>query len=272
MKIVVAGLGIIGASLCASLKSAGHTVYGKNRSSAPVEYALVHGMMDGEATSYAGADVVFLALPPAVTARELDCGKFDDNCIVADICGVKECLETLVYSKKRNYRYVGTHPMAGKETNGITSASETLFKRANFILCEHPETDPSALSTVEQLGKDMGFGSLVYCTAKEHDKKIAVSSQLAHVVSNAYVKSEEAQNCRGFTGGSFQDMTRIAGVDEFTWTELYFANRENLLEETEHLIARLCEYRDALKRGDEQEMQRLLREGRLARASMTKGK
>ncbi len=214
MRITVYGLGIIGASLCASLKRAGHTVYARNRSKEPILYAIEHGMIDGEATDYRNADVVFLALPPAVTARELSEGRFEDGQIVADICGVKECLETLVYSKPRNFRYVGTHPMAGKETSGISSASAALFHRANLIITTCAQTDIQALFVVESLGKDMGFGNLVKCSAREHDKKIAITSQLAHIVSNAYVKSEQAPSCRGFTGGSFQDMTRIAGVDE----------------------------------------------------------
>ena len=111
MKIVVSGLGIIGASLCASLKKAGYKVYGKNRSSEPLEYALSHGMIDKAVQTYDDADIVFLALPPAVTVQELEGGVFKKGAIVADICGVKSVLEEVVYAKPHNYRYVGTHPM-----------------------------------------------------------------------------------------------------------------------------------------------------------------
>lgn len=264
MKIIVYGLGIIGASVCASLRAAGHTVYGKNRSRAPIDYALEHGMIDGEAENYRNADVVFLALPPAATLRELDEGEFPDGVIVADVCGVKRSLEELVYSKPRNYRYVGTHPMAGKETSGIVSASATLFRGANFILTSCDKTDSVALETVKSLGRDMGFGRFTVCSAETHDKKIALTSQLAHIVANAYAKSSETRGCGGFTGGSYQDMTRIAGVDENLWTELYFCNRKALLDETDGLIARLTEYRDALKAEDEEGMRALLRDGRIA--------
>ena len=123
MKVIVYGLGIIGASVAASLKAAGHEVLGKNRSRESVVYALEHGMIDGEAHSLCGADVVFLALPPRVTMRVLDEGAFSDGCIVADICGVKVPVEEVVLKKPRAWRYVGTHPMAGKETSGIRSAS-----------------------------------------------------------------------------------------------------------------------------------------------------
>ena len=221
MKIVVYGLGIIGASLAAALKKAGHLVLGKNRSREPLEYALEHNMIDAAAEDYDGADVVFLALPPRVAMRELDEGKFPAGCIVADICGVKEPLENAAFSKPRVYRYVGTHPMAGKETSGIRSASDTLFCGANLVLTRAAQTDEAAFAAVRALGKDAGFGRIIECSAKEHDKMIALTSQLAHVVANSYVTSPLTENCVGFTGGSFQDMTRVAPVDEKVWAELY---------------------------------------------------
>ena len=262
MKIVVYGLGIIGASLCASLKAAGHTVLGKNRSKAPVEYAIEHGYIDGEATSYEGADVVFLALPPQVTLQELREGDFPKNCIVSDICGIKQMLEDAVLETKRNYRYIGIHPMAGKETSGIESASVHLFRGANLVIAVNNQSDPSALALIRALAKDMGFANIVECSAKKHDQMIALTSQLAHIVSSAYIKSPLTEDCEGFTGGSFQDMTRVAGVDEKMWTQLYLCNQENLLSEIDRIISRLQEYRGALTAGDQAEIERLIREGK----------
>ena len=114
----------------------------------------------------------------------------------------------------------------------------------------------------------MGFGTIVECSAEEHDKKIALTSQLAHIVSNAYVKSPQVQNCKGFTGGSFQDMTRIAGVDEKIWTELYMNNRAFILEELDGLLSQLSIYRDAIADGDEQALSNALKEGRLIRQNI----
>ena len=262
MKITVYGLGIIGASVCASLKRAGHTVLGKNRSNAAIEYALAHGYIDGEAQSFEGADAVVLALPPRACMNILDREHFPDGCIVTDICGVKASIEKLVYAKKRNYRYVGMHPMAGKETSGIASACVDLFQNKNLIITRCDETDEEAFTTVKQLGVDMGFSRIVVCSADEHDKMIALTSQLAHVVSNAYVKSPLTAECQGFTGGSFQDMTRIAGVDENVWTELFFLNSANLTSEIKRLCARLTEYADALEADDEEKMKKLFIEGR----------
>lgn len=264
MKIIIYGLGIIGASLAAALIRAGHTVLGKNRSRGPVEYALEHHMIDGEAASYEGADVVFLCLPPDATMQELNEGAFPSGCIVSDICGVKEVIEKAVYEKPRNYRYVGTHPMAGKETSGILSASEDLYRGKNLVITVNEYTDPAALDTIRSLAQDAGFGRIMECSAREHDAKIALTSQLAHIVSNAYGKSPLCSFVSGFTGGSFQDMTRVGGVDENLWCDLYFYARDPLLQELSGLIERLKEFEQALKTEDREGMRALLRVGRLA--------
>ncbi|MDE7296304.1 MAG: prephenate dehydrogenase/arogenate dehydrogenase family protein [Clostridia bacterium] len=262
MKVIVNGLGIIGGSICAALKKAGHTVYGKNRNKQSIAYALEHNMIDDEARSYDGADAIILALPPSIVMHELDCGNFPSDVVVADICGVKEPLEKIVLSRQRDYRYVGLHPMAGKETTGITSASANLFRGANLIFTVNEQTDKAALNTMRRLGKDMGFLRFVECSARRHDEMIALTSQLAHVVSNAYVKSPFTEICMGFTGGSYQDMTRIAGMDETVWSELFFLNRENLIDEIERLRRELGRFSDILSNGDEEELQALIVEGK----------
>ncbi len=272
MKVTVYGLGIIGASVCASLKRAGHFVLGMNRSRRPIEYALEHGYIDGEAKSFDGVEVVVLALPPRICAGVLEEGAFPSCCIVSDICGVKTELERTVFSAPRRYRYVGIHPMAGKETSGIESACADLFDGKNLVMIRTNETDQEAFVTMERLGRDMGFSRIVVCSAAEHDRMIALTSQLAHVVSNAYVKSPLTGGCGGFTGGSFQDMTRIAGVDENVWTELFHINRACLIPEIERLCARLEEYKSALENDDEEQTKRLLSEGKRAFAQFEENK
>ena len=262
MKVIVYGLGIIGGSVCAALKRAGHTVYAKNRNKHSIAYALEHNIIDGEARSYEGADAVILALPPSIVMHELDCGNFPEGMIVADVCGVKEPLERIVLSRPRAYRYVGLHPMAGKETSGIASASADMFRGANLIFTLNEGTDKAALEVMKRLGKDMGFLRFVECSARRHDEMIALTSQLAHVVSNAYVKSPFTEICMGFTGGSYQDMTRIAGVDVVMWSELFFLNRENLIDEIERLRQELGRFSDVLENGDEEELQALMVEGK----------
>ncbi len=267
-KIAVIGLGIIGGSLCAALSKAGFEVDGKDLDKKAVEIAKEKGYIQAEAGDLAVYGVVFIAVPPQATISILENQMFQDDAIVSDICGVKAEISKSVYAKKRNYRYVGIHPMAGKETSGIQSASPELFNGANVVVTINAQTDEKALIEVKTLLRAMRFGRIVECSAEEHDRKIALTSQLAHIVSNAYVKSPQVQNCKGFTGGSFQDMTRIAGVDENIWTELYMCNRQYILEELDGLLMALSVYRDALATGDGEALAEALKQGRLIRENI----
>ncbi len=267
-KIAIVGLGIIGGSLGGALKRAGYAVDGFARREETVKYAVQNGFIDKAGESLVEYDVVFIALPPYPTLEYLRKEKFKKNALVVDICGVKKAPENAVYEKQRDYRYVGIHPMAGKETSGIGSASPTLFDGANLIVTVCEKTDTAAVREIKAYAIAMGFGRIIECSAEEHDKKIALTSQLAHIVSNAYVKSEQVQGCEGFTGGSFQDMTRIAGVDETVWTPLYASNRENIIKELNGLIEHLSVYRDSLVAEDYEKLSNALKEGRLIRENV----
>ncbi len=270
-KIAVVGLGIIGGSIAGALTKAGYAVDGFNRSEKALSYALNAGYIRAKGASLSDYDVVFLALPPEITLEYLQNATFKDGALVSDICGVKEVMERAVYEEKRSYRYVGIHPMAGKETSGIASATPNLFLNANLVITHAPNTREEDVDEIKEYAKAMGFGKIVECSAEEHDKKIALTSQLAHIVSNAYVKSPQVKGCDGFTGGSFQDMTRIAGVDERVWTPLYAYNRENILAELDGLIGKLSVYRDALDSGDDEALSSALKEGRLIRETIKRG-
>ena len=271
-RIAVIGLGIIGGSICAALSKAGYLVDGADLQEDTVLLAIEKGYIQGKAEDISQYDTVFLAIPPQAAVSALENTRFKDGALVADICGVKLCVEQAVYAQPRNYRYVGLHPMAGKETSGLASASASLFAMANLIITVTEKTDKAALEQIKLYAKAMRFGRIIECSAVEHDKKIALTSQLPHIVSNAFVKSQQVKNCEGFTGGSFQDMTRIAGVDEKIWTQLYMSNREYALEELNGLIGHLERYRAALENADADELAECLKEGRLIRENIKRGK
>ena len=267
MKILVAGLGLIGGSMAKALKRGGYCADGYDRAEVAAA-AVAAGAIERAASSFAEYDVVFVALPPDAAMKFIGENHFCDGAVVADICGVKEVIERYVYAVPRNFRYVGCHPMAGKEVSGFFNSCEDLFDGASVIMTDAARTDTEAVRLLETLFRKMGFARIVHCSAQEHDKKIAYTSQLAHIVSNAYVKSETANGYRGFTGGSFQDMTRIAGVDEKVWTRLYFLNRKNIVQELRCLIDHLGQYAAVLDGDDEEALAYLLREGRLRKEEL----
>ena len=244
-----------------SLKRAGYTVAGWNRSEKPIKYALENNIIDDRAENF-DYDVIFVALPPDATVSFINSQIFKDGCAVADICGVKKFIEDEVYSKPRNFNYVGCHPMAGKEVSGLENACSDLFDNANMVITRSDRTDKTSLDLIRKLTGDMGFKYIVECSAQTHDRKIAYTSQLAHIVSNAYVKNNEIDGCLGFTGGSFQDMTRIAGVDEKVWSALYLKNAQNLSENIKNLTDALTDLREAIESGDIQRLMRILYDGR----------
>ena len=258
MKICVAGLGLIGGSIALSLKRAGYSVDGYNRSPEPLKYALDNGVIDNAAQKFDGYDLVFVALPPEACLDFICRTSFKKGAIVADICGVKGFLQDAVLAKPRDFYYVGCHPMAGKEVSGVYNACADLFDGANMILIRYEGINKTAFETLKRLSFEMGFGTVVVCTADAHDKKIAYTSQLAHVVANAYVRDGQLAGCTGFTGGSFQDMTRIAGVDEKVWSSLYLANAANLAERIDNIVAALNDLKSAILSGDKTALEKTL--------------
>lgn len=270
-KIAVVGLGIIGGSICGALTKAGYMVDGFGRSGYSIDFALKAGYIRAKGEDLSNYDVVFIAVPAKTTIEYLQNANFKDGALVMDICGVKSSIEDAVYAQSRNYRYVGLHPMAGKETSGIASASPTLFEGANLVITHSPYTNSLDIIEAKEYANAMKFGNIVECTARDHDAKIALTSQLAHIVSNAYVKSPQVAHCDGFTGGSFQDMTRIAGVDETMWTELYMYNKPFILDELDGLITNLSAYREAIEKEDAEALSEALRNGRLIRERIKYG-
>ncbi len=262
MRICVAGLGIIGGSICMALKRAGYAVDGYDISPLPPEYALTNGIINGIASGFDGYDVTFVAMPYKATVDFILSNTFKNGAVVADICGVKKPIDAAICRKYRNFSYVGCHPMAGKEVSGIENACADLFDGRSMVITSNNETNQGALDIIRKLTYDMGFGYIVECSPEVHDRKIAYTSQLAHVVSNAYVKDVDLENCLGFTGGSFQDMTRIAGVDENVWASLYLENAENLCEKISSLISSLAEIKDAIAAKNEKELKNILARGR----------
>ena len=151
--------------------------------------------------------------------------------------------------------------MAGREFSGYDYSLATLYDGASIVLTPTPQSRPEDVELVKNLANVLGFGRIVATTPEEHDRIIAFTSQMAHVVANAYVKTPMLERHGGFTGGSFQDMTRVARLNADMWTELFMMNRVPLLDEVNNIIQHLTEYRDALAEQDENRLHDLLQDG-----------
>lgn len=269
MTVGIVGLGLIGGSLARSIKV--HTdfeVLGMDINSQTMLQANLLGAIDGTLTedNLARCDVVLVALYPAaiVTWITEHQDAFRPGAWVIDCGGVKEavCTPLNALAQGKPWHYCGGHPMAGREFSGFRYAKDDLFDRASMILTPPRDAGPEVLTWLKNFFLTIGFRRVQFTTPREHDEMIAYTSQLAHVVSSAYVKCPLAQKHRGFSAGSFADMTRVAKLNEDMWTELFFDNRDALLPEINGLIDRLAAYRDALAAEDHQAMKQLLREGR----------
>lgn len=270
MNICVVGMGLIGGSVCKAVREyTTHRIYGVDTDLKTVQAALEDGVVDGiiEDGNYAEIDMTIVCLYPYITAEFLkeNMSRFKKDSIVCDFCGIKSFLvqQMTDLAKKCEVRYVSAHPMSGREVGGYANSLKTLYVGKNFIITPVPGTDVAAVKEVALLATQMGVTKIVQTTPEEHDKIIAYTSQLAHIVSSAYVKSPTIEEELGFTGGSFQDMTRVATVNESMWTSLFLLNRDALLSELNMLIENLSLYKDALEQKNDRLMYVLLRDGRL---------
>ena len=187
-----------------------------------------------------------------------------------DCAGVKRCVCSQVepVAAKYSWTYIGGHPMAGREFSGCASARATLFENASMILCPAPDAAIEAREAAKAFFLEAGFKSVRFCTPEAHDQMIAYTSQLAHVVSGAYVKNPLAARHKGFSAGSFQDMTRVARMNPAMWTELFLENDDLLLPALDDLILRLQGYREALASRDPAQLEPVRQEGNLCKPSL----
>ena len=269
MVVGILGLGLIGGSMAKSIKArTADTVWGVDLNHETMTLARMCGAIDAPLTddNLPQCDLILIAIRPgaAIEWTRRHAELIAKSAALVDLCGVKRVVvEALApIAEKYGFAYIGGHPMAGKERGGFTSATDDLYVGASMILTPDKRTDMQLLETLKTFFLDIGFAGLTFSDPEEHDRIIAYTSQLAHVVSSAYVKCPLAQKHRGFSAGSFADMTRVARLNEGMWTELFFDNKEALLPEISNLVENLAAYRDALANDDRETMRRLLREGR----------
>ncbi|MDR1961797.1 MAG: prephenate dehydrogenase [Gracilibacteraceae bacterium] len=269
MKIAVAGLGLIGASCAGAIKAyTEDEVVGIDLSADVLAQAQRDGVIDSaNPQDITQARLVLIALWPGA-AREFFTEYleiFGKNAVLIDFCGVKRALRRdarEALAARPDLVYIGGHPMAGRERWGYEYASPALFQGASMILTPDADTPPETLAWAEDFFRRLGFAGVVRTSPERHDRVVALTSQLAHIVSSAYVQNPLALEHQGLSAGSFADMTRVARLNEDMWTELFLRNSDYLTGHLDDLIERLAAFRAALAAGRAEELREMLARGR----------
>ena len=268
MTVGILGLGLIGGSLARAYKLAGYSVYAQELSEEMLSFAMLAGAVDGrlDENTIPRCDLLLLAIYPEGSAEWLEehAPIISKSTLVIDCCGTKGliCSRAFPLAEKYGFLFVGGHPMAGSQFSGFKYSRPTLFQGAPMVLVPPVYDDMALLQRVKDALQPCGFGFFSVTTAKAHDRMIAFTSQMPHILSNAFIKSPTALEHKGFSAGSYRDLTRVAWLNPQMWTELFLENRENLLFELDYYIQSLSEYRQALEERDGERLFTLLDDGK----------
>ena len=268
MTVGILGLGLIGGSLARAYALDGHTVYAAEQNEDMLSFAILSGAVHGklDKATIGECDLILLAIYPAGSAEWLaEQAQFiKSDTLVMDCCGIKNeiCRRCFPLAEQYGFTFVGGHPMAGTQFSGFKYSRANLFQGAPMVLVPPRFDDMDLLERVKEALSPCGFGSFSVTTAQEHDRLIAFTSQMPHVISNAFIKSPTAAAHKGFSAGSYKDLTRVAWLNATMWAELCMENRENMLFELDSYIQSLQAYKIALETKDLDGLTALLEEGK----------
>ena len=268
MNVGILGLGLIGGSMARAYSKVGHRVYAAERDASIHSFAELTGAIHGalNAETLPACDLILLAIYPkdCISWLEENAGSVSKSALVLDLCGIKEeiCKTCFAIAERHGFTFVGGHPMAGSHNSGFKYSRSNLFQGAPMVLVPPKFDDIQLLDRVKTALAPCNFGSFSICTAQEHDRWIAFTSQMPHVLSNAYIKSPTAATHRGFSAGSYKDLTRVAWLNPKMWAELLMNNKEHVINELDVFIAEMQKYKTAIENNDTALLETLLEEGK----------
>ena len=275
MVVGIVGLGLIGGSMAKAYKrSEGIKILGSNRNKTIEEFAILSGVVDEALNmdNISQCDLLLLtAYPQAAEAYLTEAAPYiSKDTVVMDCLGTKRgiCDMAFPLAEKYGFTFVGGHPMAGTHNSGFKNSKADMFDGAPMVIVPPKYDDMELLDNIKKLLEPVGFGSITVTTAEKHDEMIAFTSQMAHIVSNAYIKSPSAGGHKGFSAGSYKDLTRVAWLNPQMWAELFLENGDNLIKELDYLIEKLGEYRSAIEQKDSKTLIKILDEGRMRKKAI----
>ena len=268
MNIGILGLGLIGGSIARAFALEGHTVYACEKDETMLSFAMLAGAVHAELTdaTIPDCDLILLAIYPVGSAAWLEkhAHLISGKTLVMDLCGTKReiCSRCFPLADRYGFTYVGGHPMAGSQFSGFKYSRANLFENQPMVLVPPRFDDMDLLDRCRQALVPCHFGCFSVTTAEEHDRMIAFTSQMPHILSNAFIKSPTAKTHKGFSAGSYRDLTRVAWLNPQMWAELILENRDNTLFELDTYIEHLSAYRKAIADRDSDALTRLLEDGK----------
>ena len=268
MNVGILGLGLIGGSLARAYALEGHNVFACEKDESMLSFAMLAGAVQGklDETTIPKCDLILLAIYPGGSAGWLEenAHLINKETLVVDCCGIKReiCQRCFPLAEKYGFTFVGGHPMAGSQFSGFKYSRANLFENQPMVLVPPVFDDIHLLQRVKDALAPCHFGTFSVTTAEDHDKMIAFTSQMPHILSNAFIKSPTAASHKGFSAGSYRDLTRVAWLNPQMWAELFMENKDFVLEELEFYIASLSAYRDAIQEDNKAALLTLLEEGK----------
>lgn len=268
-KFFIIGLGLIGGSYAKALTKKGYTVYAIDTNRITIEFAKEQGIItDGETDVKSAyqkgffdkADLAIFALYPTAMLDWLEKYQqlFKKNIIITDVSGVKtNIIDKAQNMLRHDLEFVGSHPMAGKESSGIANSDDSIFKVANFIITPTEKNTPDAIATIHQLGEILGFHTISNLDPKTHDETIGFLSQLTHAIAVSLMTCNDSEHLEKYTGDSFRDLTRIAKINEKLWPELFFLNKDVLIKHIDTFSLELQKLKSYVETEDEESLKHM---------------
>ena len=252
MKVGIVGLGLIGASIALSLRDKVEWIVGLDNDEEVLKIAKERKIIDTGGTDpksvLSDVDVVVLALYPEAiidfTLKNKDIWK--ENQLLFDVAGLKTKIVRKIQSGLDGVEFIGAHPMAGREISGIKGAREELFLGSNFIITPTDKNTRENIEKVKKIAMLLGVKNIFEMSPEEHDKLIAYTSHLPHILALSLVETYE-QDSEKIVGRSFLDATRVADINERLWIELFLANKEPLVDKLDEVIKDLKEFKNLIE-------------------------
>ena len=261
INIAVIGLGLMGGSLVKALN--GYNIWALDTNKEAVDNALKDKYIQKGSSDYSDieamfswAHIIMICTLPSIALNIINkySSSITNDKILSDFCGVK----TDIFNAAKTKKYVSLHTMAGREKGGYNNSSESLFKNSNAIITANDNAGKEDIKKIEDLALNIGCKNIIVSTEKEHDKMIAFTSQLMHIIACSIVNHKDFLASLGFEGNSLGDHTRVGTIDANMWSELFARNSEYLSLSLGEYIKRLEDFQNALQNNDREKLRELM--------------